>query len=335
MIKIDKHIEIVRSTMNNLSSMSDKSCQSILEVLEENFTQVGVSIINNLSDLDNLVELRPDLVFLGMEFIPHNPKLGINDPKKIWLAEYLDNNEIENTGSSRRAHELSRDKSLAKQRVLDAGLNTSQFYVINKSAQIDEHQHKLEFPVFIKPSNRGGGVGIDSNSLVNNIFDLEKKVTSIRMELNSDSIIENYLPGREFSVSILKNNDTDDFLVMPIELIAPSDNNGARILGGDTKSQNTEQAIEVTDVILKSRVSALALSVFKSLGARDYGRIDIRLDANGTPHFLEANLIPSLIENYGSFPKSCLLISGINYKSMIMQIVNIALNRTRKIGLSI
>lgn len=333
MIKINKHIEIVRSSISQLSSMSEKSCQSILAVLEDNFTEVGVSIVDNLIDLDNLIEQKPDLVFLGMEFIPSDLSLGINDPNKIWLAEYLDNNEIENTGSGRRAHELSRDKSLAKQRVLDRGLNTSEFYVIRQNDKSDINQHKLTFPLFIKPTNRGGGLGIDSDSLVYNLTQLNSKVESISFELKSDSIIEHYLPGREFSVSILKNIDDDDFSIMPIELITPINNMGARILGGKTKSLNTEQAIIVEDTLLKLRLNNLALAVFKALGARDYGRIDIRLDQHDNPHFLEANLIPSLIEDYGSFPKSCLLHLGLDYRSMIMQIVSIALGRSKIISL--
>jgi len=63
------------------------------------------------------------------------------------------------------------------------------------------------------------------------------------------------------------------------------------------------------------------------LGARDYGRIDIRLDATGTPHFLEANLIPSLISGYGSFPKACVMNIGLEYEPMIMRIANLGLSR--------
>jgi D-alanine-D-alanine ligase len=114
---------------------------------------------------------------------------------------------------------------------------------------------------------------------------------------------------------------------MPIELIAPPDKRGARILSGQVKSANTEQVIEVTDAIIKAKVTTLATNVFYALGARDYGRIDIRLDAHGTPHFLEANLIPSLISDYGSFPRACMLNIGLDYEPMILSIVRLGLAR--------
>jgi D-alanine-D-alanine ligase len=98
-------------------------------------------------------------------------------------------------------------------------------------------------------------------------------------------------------------------------------------LSGQVKSENVEQVLEVTDLKVRSKVITLALAVFEALDARDYGRIDIRLDATGTPHFLEANLIPSLISGYGSFPKACLLNVGLDYEPMIMTIVNLALAR--------
>ena len=84
---------------------------------------------------------------------------------------------------------------------------------------------------------------------------------------------------------------------MPIELIAPQDKNGCRILTSKVKSSNIEKASLVYDDDVKSKVMTLALNVFLALGARDYGRIDIRLDSAGIPNFLEANLIPSLISS--------------------------------------
>jgi D-alanine-D-alanine ligase len=223
------------------------------------------------------------------------------------------------------AHELERHKPLAKQRVLMAGLKTPAFYVIGQNQLLDESDLPLVFPLFIKPTNRGGGLGIDSDSVVHNFGQLRAKVGFITTVLQTEALIEEYLPGREFSVAILKNEHSADYTAMPIELIAPADQTGVRLLSSRVKSSNTEQALEVTDAVIKSRVNTLALDVFEALGARDYGRIDIRLDKYGVPHFLEANLIPSLISGYGSFPKACLLNRGLDYEPMILTIAKLGL----------
>jgi D-alanine-D-alanine ligase len=325
MIKSKKHIEIVRSTTRGLSSMSQESCDSIFAVLSKHYAYVGVTTINNLSDLEALVTSRPDLVFLGMEYIPTNSVLGLNDPNKIWISDCLDDNQIAYTGSGKTAHELVRNKALAKQSVMDAKFRTSNFSVIEQNQTLTINDIKLDFPLFIKPTNRGGGLGVDSESVVYNFDQLRTKVHSITTKLHSDALIEKYLSGREFSIAILKDEHTSNYSTMPLELIAPADENGARLLSNKVKSSNSEQAIAVTDEAIRSKVTALALDVFFVLNGRDYGRIDIRLDESGNPYFLEANFIPSLISGYGSFPKACVLNIGLEYEPMILKITKLGL----------
>jgi D-alanine-D-alanine ligase len=307
--------------------MSQPSCDSIFATLTQHFTNVGVTVVNNLFDLESLIDNPPDLVFLGMEYIPANPSLGLSDSNKIWLSDFLDNHGVAYTGSSKIAHELERNKPLAKQRVLDAKLNTSAFCVIKQKQSFDNKDLPLLYPLFIKPTNRGGGFGIDSYSVVYNFDQLRTKVNSITTQLHTDVLIEEYLPGREFSVAILKDEQSQNYVTMPIELVAPLDENGVRLLSNKIKSSNAEQVLEVTDKITKDKVTELALAVFHTLEGRDYGRIDIRLDASGRPQFLEANLIPSLICDYGSFPKACVMNICLEYEAMIMRIVRLGLRR--------
>jgi len=170
-------------------------------------------------------------------------------------------------------------------------------------------------------------LGVDADSLVHTFTQLQSKVRSIADKLGSDALIEEYLPGREFSVGILKDAEADDYCALPLELVAPVNDSGTRFLSGQIKSADTEQHFAVTDAALRANINTLAMNVFRVLGARDYGRIDIRLNAAGVPHFLEANLLPSLLEGYGNFPKTCLLNAGLAYEPMLLRIVELALHR--------
>jgi D-alanine-D-alanine ligase len=298
MKKINKHIVVVRSSDIWLSSLSLVSCDGIVALLKNFYESVDVITVNNPDDLEKIILASPDLVFMGMKFVPTDTKLGLNDPNKIWLSDYLDEHQISYTGSGQMAHELELNKHFAKQRVRDRGINTSNFYVRGKLGTFASDS-ALNFPLFIKPTNRGGGLGIDSDSLVNNYQQLEAKVLSIRLAHGSDSLIEEYLPGREFSVAILK--DEEDYL-------------------------------EITDPTIKKNVSELAMKVFEALGARDYGRIDIRLDGTGVPQFLEANLLPSLLAGYGNFPKACLLNLNLSYGDMILAITKLGFEHTKTLA---
>jgi D-alanine-D-alanine ligase len=305
--------------------MGRESRGAIHAILSKHYSDVSITIVNNLSDLNALVARKPDLVFLGMKFIYSNKDLGLLT--KIWITQYLDEHGIAYTGSNQTAHALERNKALAKQCVLDAGLNTSAFYIEKQNYPQPNQPINLSFPMFIKPLSGGGGQGIDSASIAYNFNQLQIKIRSIADKLKSDSIIEEYLPGREFSVAIMKKQFSDEYLTMPIELITVPDNNGARILGKQVKSANAEQAVKVVNVRIHQLVSELAIKVFYALGARDYGRIDVRLDKFGTPQFLEANLIPSLINGYGSFPKACYINMGIPHEAIVLRITKLGLAR--------
>lgn len=307
--------------------MSEESRRAVQGILRRSYRQVEITLLKNLRDLTALVDRQPDLVFLSMKFLPAHTHLGLQDPEKIWLADYLEAAGIPITGSSTTAHRLEVSKPAAKQRMIQAGLSTSRFYVARHGHPPQPEDLTLRFPVFIKPANRGGGLGVDQYSLAHSFTAALSKVLSISRTYCSDSLVEEYLPGREYSVAILRHENDDQFDTMPIELIAQPNLEGARILSAAVKSSNSETALPVDDPTQHSRISRFALNVFRALGGRDYGRIDIRLDAQGTPHFLEANLMPSLIRDYGSFPKACVLNQNIDQEAMLLRIVQLGFQR--------
>jgi D-alanine-D-alanine ligase len=331
MKKTQKHIEIVRSTNKSLSSLSQKSCDAIYALLRQYYTKVGVTTVNVPADLNLLVLKQPDLVFMGMKFVPKTSDQDLHKSAKIWVADFLDAHNIAYTGSDQTAHLLELNKPLAKQRMLDRGLATSPFQVVSQNQLPIADINSLKFPLFIKPTNLGGGTGIDSDSVIYNFEQLQSKAQSIITDFKTEALIEQYLPGREFSVAILKDHYSDTYSAMPIELVAQPDKHGLRLLSHYIKSSDGERVVGIADRDMKTKVSTFALDAFHALGARDYGRIDIRLDANGEPNFLEANLIPGLIAGgYGYFPLACVLNRSMDYKTMILHIVNLGLARTFK-----
>jgi len=307
--------------------MSQLSADAICRALKKRYKHVEITTINSLSDLRQLIARQPDLVFLGMKYLP--PGSDENQLTTIWLSDYLESAQIAHTGSGSAAHELELNKHLAKRRMLESGLKTSPFYVSQYDQAVAVDISGLRYPLFVKPTNRGGGQGIASDSLIHNEQELKNKLTSIAATLQADSLIEEYLPGREFSVALLEDLSTGALMAMPIELVAPIDYRGSRLLSQSVKKSDAEQVLLVASGELRTNVTTLAKNAFHCLGGRDYGRIDIRLDQYGEPHFLEANLLPSLIGGYGSFPKSSLLNIGLDYEPMIYHIALLGLRRQK------
>lgn len=324
MAKLPLRIEVVRSNIKALSSMSAESALSIVETLGKKYSEVIMTNVDNESDLKALIARKPDLVFLGMYFVFEDSELHA----KLWLSNSLEKNGIRHTGSGKFSHRLGLNKHLAKQRMVEKDLQTSPFMIIERKNEQVINEGALTFPLFVKPSNKGGGQGIDEFSVVRTVEELRAKVASIHEVQNTDALVEEFLIGREFSIAIIGDADTDALIAMPIELVAKKDINGERMLSKTVKSSNSEAVLAVTDPAESSRLKHFAINAFRALGGRGYGRIDVRFDAFGVPHFLEANLIPSLIDGYGSFPKAYEMNLGLDYTSMIMHIVRLGIKRT-------
>lgn len=322
-MKIDKHIEIVRSHSPGLSSLGYKSSAMICMLLKKHYRQVGITIINDAHDLRALVAKRPDLVFLGMKYL-HSSE---DSETQLWISEYLENNGIPYTGSDSRAISLDYDKPAAKQVVRNSGLKSADYFVARSGQFSSASELPLPFPLFVKPPTTGGGKGIDANSVVRRFAAFQRKVQTIADVFQTDALVETYLPGREFSVAIVGEAESGLLTAMPIELVTEQNRLGDRILGHKVKAADTEHVVAITDQSLKQNLTELALEAFEVLGATDYGRIDIRLDEAGVPHFLEANLVPGLADHdfMSYFTSACRLNQQMSYEAMILRIVDLGL----------
>jgi len=318
MTKIDKHIEVVRSS-------DQKNYHSLADVLKSRYTQVGITNVDNIDDLKSLVAKQPDLVYLRRNKLPRLTHYPYDPSDTIWVSEYLEDRGITYTGSATAVMPVVLDKARANQVIANAGLNTSAFFVAKEDEQNIMNEHSLVYPLFVKPLSRGDGIGIGADSVVHDLNSLEQKASSIIKDFHGVALVEEYLPGREFSVALLKDISSDNLLAMPIEIITNKNGNGDRILGQNTKRENSEQVLAVPEGDIREAVINLARKAFGALGARDYGRIDIRMDNQGVPSFIEANLIPGAGNGY--FTRACWINRQMDYSAMVLYIVNLAFAR--------
>ncbi len=324
--KINKYIEIVGSTNPRLNAMARDSRLTIATTLRKQYKKVGITVVNNMDDLEELVAKKPDLVVLGMKLILLDPSKSYDDSPKMWLSTYLEKNNIAYTGSDTDALMLEFNKHEAKQTTIKAGLRSSAFFI--SSLAKPNFSHNLNFPLFVKPTNRGDSKGIDERSVVYSEDALRAKIKSIHSDCISDALIEEYLPGREFSVAVIQQPYSDSLLAMPIEITTPLDSRGHSFLSEAVKDADAEVVLAVDDNKLKKSLNALAIGVFKALGSHDYGRIDMRLDNQGQPSFIEANLMPGL-STHGYLARCFYLNQQIPYQEMILAVVELGLMRSQ------
>ena len=322
-IKINKSIEIVivpnlggvNSHQDNVGIILEE--KNVLKILSKRYKSVSITEINSEKDLVALVKRKPDLVFSGVKYFFFNDR-------NIWLNDYLEMFKIPYIASSKAALDNESDKNIAKKIMQRNNIRTADFFITNPGEYLKESLIPIKFPLFIKPVTGGDSRGVDKNSLVFNFEDFTAKVLDIKLKQNSPSLVEVYLAGKEYSVGIFEDSIDGSLRAMPIEIIVKKNIDGHCILDFDVKKNDEESVILVSDVIVFNKLSKLAKDSFKALGGKSLGRIDIKMNHLGVPHFIEANLMPGLRKGY--FYRSCVLNLDMNYDDMIFSIANTGLS---------
>lgn len=334
--KQERYIEVIATDIGDLAMMgfgSVKNCINVYNALNNNYTNVNFNIIRRKSDLDDILFRKPDLIFTGIKYVVFNENEITKDSKeKIWISEYFENAGINYTGSGKEAIELEFSKDAAKKRVAEFGINTAPYFITLPGMYKNADELPVSFPLFIKPLREGDGKGIGGDSIVYDFESYQNKVQSIHTLFKQSALVEKYLTGREFTVSILGSDFNNEPIAMPMEITFSDNELFGKILGYQTKKENKELAIAIENEEIFDSVVSIAKRSFTALGARDYGRIDIIMDENDSPYFLEANLVPGMTQrpddiDSSYFPRACYINSHITYKETINEIAEIAFNR--------
>ncbi|MCK9274935.1 MAG: hypothetical protein M0P57_07585 [Syntrophales bacterium] len=214
-------------------------------------------------------------------------------------------------------------KAMTKHIVRDLGINTPDFTVIESEA--DVKKIGLPFPLFVKPVAEGTSKGISATSIVSDIHALKKECTRILNLFHQPVLVETYLPGREFTIGIIGTGKKAECLGVLEVLLNGNAEEGA--YSYQNKEHFKERVIYRLANDSGAREAArLAIDVWRGLGCRDGGRVDVRNDGNGAPSFIEVNPLAGLHPENSDL---CILAShaGITYGTLIERLVRAALDR--------
>ncbi|MEJ6587174.1 MAG: D-alanine--D-alanine ligase, partial [Pelagibacterales bacterium] len=321
-IKINKKIEIIivpkpinlNEHQKNVGIKLDENL--ILKIISRRYLHVLITVINSEKDLEDMALRKPDLVFSGVKYFNFNSKI-------IWLNDYLDLLGIPYIASNRAALDNESNKILAKKIIKKNQIKTADFFIAEPGEYLNKLSIPMDFPLFVKPVSGGDSIGINSKSIVHDFSAFEKKVLDIKLKQNTSALVETYLSGKEYSVGIFEDSDNHNLKAMPIEISVKANSEGYQILDFNVKKNDTEIVLPVKDSKIFNDLSKLAKDAFTALGGKSLGRIDIKMDHLGVPHFIEANLMPGLQQGY--FYRSCVLNLNMNYDDMILSITNTGL----------
>jgi D-alanine-D-alanine ligase len=217
---------------------------------------------------------------------------------------------------------ISLNKHLAKLVVGAAGVPVSPGCLITRIEEIKTC--RLTYPLFVKPVSEGTGKGITEKSLVKSEEELTTMVEWILREFDQPALVEEYLPGREFTVGVVGSGN-DAVAIGGMEVICAD--NLPYSVEVKENYQNYCKYIPLTPDIIEE-CKTVALKSWNALNAVDAGRVDLKADRNGKICFIEANPLAGLNPVHSDLPILARMY-GIDYQKLLEMIVDSAIKRIK------
>lgn len=217
---------------------------------------------------------------------------------------------------------VSLNKHLAKLVVASAGVPISPGQLISVVSELNNLD--LKYPLFVKPVSEGTGKGITAKSLVNTPEELKSMVVWILDEFHQPALVEEYLPGREFTVGIVGTGN-EAVAIGGMEVIC-ANNLPYSVEVKENYQEYCSYKPLGSEIIEECK--SVALNAWKALGAVDAGRVDLKADRDGRICFIEANPLAGLNPVHSDLPILSRMY-GIEYQSLMEMIVKAAIRRTQ------
>ncbi len=274
--------------------------------------------------VDDLEQAAPELVFNLCESF--GPVLY----GAVGVVAVLDLLGLRYTGGGPGEFYLQQDKAITKKLLAFDNIRYPDFGVFSQDSEM-ETGGNLRMPLFVKPLRQDASIGIEANALVSNIRDMMKRILAIHDKINDAALVEEYVDGRELYVGVLGN--AQPIALPPIEVDFTGLPEGApRIMTGKAKWNKRSAEYKGTKTVLaelpdelRAKVQRVALSAYRALRVRDYGRVDMRVTDTGEIHVLEVNASCYLEQD--SELAMAARASGLSHVQLVNEIVDLAVER--------
>jgi D-alanine-D-alanine ligase len=319
---------------------SEETIQAIAQALEARGHTVTF-LEGDATLYDNLLNLKPDICFNICEG-------HWGDGREAQVPALLEMLRIPYTGSKVLTLALALDKPMTKRVLTYHELPTPLFQVFEREAeQLDP---SMKYPLFVKPSREGTGMGVSAESIVHNADELRAQIRRIFEKYRQPALIETFIEGREITLGVVGN------LAMPAARRVPVDERAPRVFHGlhffpplevNMEKYPAEEAgiytsrlkvelahdfhyicpANLTEAQL-NELQFLTAAVFRITGCLDVARVDFRLDQhdNDKPYILEINPLPGLNPGYSDL---CIEAEadGWTHEQLVNRILDEAIGR--------
>jgi D-alanine-D-alanine ligase len=274
-------------------------------------------------------ELIPGLRSSGAEAVFNLCECpDLSPEKELHACALLELLRLPYTGNGPLALGICNSKSLSKQLMIANGISTPRFrlYACDPAGEPG-----LSYPLVVKPANEDGSAGITEDSIVADLAGLRRQVKWLREGFRQDSLVEEFVEGREFNVGVLGNGSTADphRSLPPAELVYR--NPRWRLCTYESKWNATHPSYaEIAPVCpadappeLTARLSGITLACARIFRLTGYARVDFRMNGEGELFVLEVNPNPDISSDAGTVRAA--RAAGLSYPDLIAEILRLGL----------
>ena len=304
-----------------------QDCYSAVHLLKCALIEVGHPIQEvcvQSAELHKALEgYSPDehLIFNWCEELPGMPRSA------SLVAQTLDLMGFTYTGASAEALTLSQDKRQVKARLCTQGIPTPRWQIFN-TARSDGWDC---FPAIVKPAFEHCGFGVTRDAVVQSPTELADRVRYVLDTFDQPALIEEFIDGREFHVTVLGNGKLH--MLPPAEMdFSAFDNVKDRLCTFESKFDPQSTSYNLIELHLPAfltqdeqcLIEGTALSAYRAVDCRDYARMDLRL-RDGVFYVLDVN------PNADISPDTSLALAagviGLSYGQLGSLLINLAAQR--------
>jgi D-alanine-D-alanine ligase len=319
---------------------SEKTIDAISQAIETGGHRVSF-LEGDISLYDSLRKVKPDICFNICEG-------HFGDAREAQVPAILEMLRIPYTGSKVLTLALTLDKPMTKRVLKYHQLPTPPFQTferVNESLDPD-----MQFPLFVKPSREGTGMGVSSESIVYSEAELRTQLRRLFDRYDQPVLVEHFIDGREVTVGLVGN------LTSPVAWRLPEDEEAPRMSRGlhffpplevdMSRYPEEEKGVYTSKIKVDlaedfhylcpaplstetiEDLNWLTAATFRITGCLDVARVDFRLDAsdNDKPYILEINPLPGLNPGYSDL---CIeaRAGGWSYEKLVNRILDEAIER--------
>jgi D-alanine-D-alanine ligase len=324
-----KKILIITGPGGDAQGWGDLSVtETLRDALNFNGLSAEIAFVTTMDDFMRAIGGNTyDIVWSALYYISEKEDIiGLNVDDDAWLADIFDRKQIPYIGPSALTMKQLINKTWTHQILHRSNVAVP----AHNQVDIGEDLPEVEFPAFVKPSCESRSIGISDESVVTTPAELEARVRHIHETYEQPALIEDYLPGAEYTVLMVGNGKNQEFLPGVVTIkgakygkypILRSDMRGV----GITKIGVPERGAEDANELCKSAVEAL--------NCLDHVRVDMRFDAREQLKIIEVNGIPGLKPIKSWSPQMYTLYHAseegpmADYRQLVSRIVESGLER--------